>query len=66
MDGTNLGRFTVPSYGFGGLPPLDLEQGRIANLEQYELARACYLEYERLLESVVSQIPMAESVESDA
>ena len=56
----------VPSYGFGGLPPLDLEQGRIANLEQYELARACYLEYTRLLESVVSQIPMAESVESDA
>jgi hypothetical protein len=55
----------VPSYGFGGLPPLDLEQGRIANLEQYELARACYLEYRRLLESVVSQIPMAESVESD-
>ncbi|SFK36687.1 hypothetical protein SAMN04488082_12177 [Desulfomicrobium apsheronum] len=56
----------VPSYGFGGLPPLDLEQGRIANLEQYELARACYLEYRRLLESVVSQIPMAESAESDA
>lgn len=53
------GKMTV-SYGFGGMPPLNLEKVRITNLEQFELARTCYLEYRQLLESAVSKIPPVE------
>lgn len=54
------GAMTV-SYGFGGMPPLDLENARIANLEQFELACVCYSEYRQLLELAVSKIPIVEA-----
>ncbi len=49
------GKLTV-SYGYGGTPPLNLEVVRAANLDQYEKARSCYVEYRALLEAVVKEI----------
>lgn len=46
------------SYGFGGMQPIDLEQARISNLKQYQLARTCYNRYVELLESKVACIKM--------
>ncbi|MCK4493349.1 MAG: hypothetical protein KAU26_04795 [Methylococcales bacterium] len=42
------------TYGFGGTAPLNLEEMRILNLEQFELTRTCYLKYKHLLKSAVS------------
>lgn len=44
------GKLSV-SYGFGGTQPIDLEEARILNLKQYQLARACYHQYFELLKS---------------
>lgn len=49
----------VVSYGFGGTPPLDMEAYRIANLEQYRRARACFERYRRLLSDAMAGIPPA-------
>lgn len=38
-----------PSYGFGGTLPLNMEEARAANLEQYQRARSCYESYRKLL-----------------
>lgn len=42
------GKLSV-SYGLGGTDPIDLEEARQLNLKQYQLARACYNEYFKLL-----------------
>lgn len=42
------GKLSV-SYGFGGTPPIDLEETWQLNLKQYQLARACYSQYFELL-----------------
>jgi hypothetical protein len=50
----------VPSYGFGyGTPPLDLEEARLANLEQYRRARECYVSYRKLLAVGMEAMPPA-------
>ena len=49
----------VVSYGFGGTPPLDMEATRIANLEQYRRARACFERYRRLLSDAMAGMPPA-------
>jgi len=36
-------------YGFGGMSPLDLNEARIANVEQFLKARRCYLLYRQIL-----------------
>jgi len=48
----------VVSYGFGGTPPLDMEAARIANLEQYRRARACFEHYRRLLSGAMAELPL--------
>jgi hypothetical protein len=48
------------SYGFGGTLPLDMEEARIANLEQYELAHSCYANYRKLLAQGLDSIPSRE------
>jgi hypothetical protein len=45
------------SYGFGGPPPLDLEEARRQNLEQYYLARRCYEVYLALLKTSIASLP---------
>ncbi len=50
------GKLSV-SYSFGGTPQLDLSDVRLLNLEQFKIARNCYLEYRTLLESLCSSIP---------
>lgn len=52
-----LGKLSV-SYGFGGTQPIDLEEARISNLEQYQLARTCYNQYFELLKSKVECIKL--------
>lgn len=49
----------VPSYGFGGTPPLDLEKAHAANLEQYRRARKCYESYRKLLATGMEAMPLA-------
>lgn len=49
------GKLSV-SYGFGGTQPIDLEEARISNLKQYQLARMCYNQYFELLKSKVACI----------
>ena len=61
-DGTYL-QVSVPgkmvvSYGFGGTPPLDMEAARVANLEQYRRARACFERYRRLLSGAMTELPL--------
>lgn len=46
----------VVSYGYGGTPSLDLEVVRAANLEQYQVARDCYMRYRSFLEVAVAEI----------
>lgn len=48
----------VPSYGFGGTPPLDLEKAHAANLEQYRRARKCYESYRNLLAVGMEAMPL--------
>ena len=48
----------VVSYGFGGTPPLDMEAARMANLEQYRRARACFEHYRRLLSGAMAELPL--------
>lgn len=43
-------------YGFGGTPPLNLKETHIKNLEQFNLARTCYIAYRDLLETSVKRI----------
>ena len=47
----------VVSYGFGGTPPLDMEAARVANLEQYRRARACFEAYRGLLSDAMTGLP---------
>jgi hypothetical protein len=47
------------SYGFGGTPPLNLEEARRINVQQFSSARSCYLLYRKLLEKVANDIPRA-------
>lgn len=42
------GKMSV-SYGFGGTEPLNTEEARTANLDQYRRARECYTAYRSLL-----------------
>lgn len=44
------------SYGFGGTQPINLEEARTLNLQQYRLARTCYNQYFELLKSKVTGI----------
>ncbi|CAK8713094.1 MAG: hypothetical protein CDV28_101161 [Candidatus Electronema aureum] len=47
-----------PIYSFGiGIPPLDLEKARIANLEQYRRARRCYASYRKLFAVGLEAMP---------
>ncbi|MFM4711687.1 hypothetical protein ACEUEC_10105 [Aeromonas veronii] len=59
-DGTYLdepihGKISI-SYGFGGTPPIDLEEAWMSNLKQYQLALTCYNQYFKLLKSKVACI----------
>ena len=47
------------SYGFGGTPPLDLEQVRRENLTQYLRARTGYTRYRSLLFLGMGKLPAA-------
>jgi len=60
-DGTSVptlipGKMSV-CYGFGGIEPLDLEKARAANLDQYRLARECYIRYRGLLVVGLASMP---------
>ncbi|MNT66948.1 hypothetical protein D3C72_2050510 [compost metagenome] len=44
------------SYGFGGTLPVDLESAWQLNLRQYQLSRACYEQYMKLLRMAVKSI----------
>lgn len=60
-DGTYEER-TIPgkmavSYAFGGIPPLDMEQARTINLDQYLRARVTYNHYRTLLSAGMSKLP---------
>lgn len=44
------------SYGFGGTPPLNIEEIRLSNFEQFKIARSCYLQYKALLKVAISSI----------
>lgn len=35
----------VVSYGIGGTPPLDPEDARVLNLQQFEIARKCFEDF---------------------
>jgi hypothetical protein len=48
-------------YGFGGTEPLDMEQARAANLDQYRRARECYAKYRSLLTVGLASMPLAQS-----
>lgn len=37
------------SYTFGGTAPLDVDASRVTNLEQYRIARQCYVHYRALM-----------------
>jgi hypothetical protein len=50
------GKMSV-SYGFGGTPPLDLEDARTANLDQYSRARTCYERYRHVLGIGMARLP---------
>lgn len=52
------GKMSV-SYGFGGTPPLDMEEARIVNLEQYQRARMCYQCYRNVLTAALASMPCA-------
>lgn len=41
----------VAAYGFGGVEPLDLEATRIANLDQYRVARTCFDAFTAILKA---------------
>ncbi|WP_273049467.1 hypothetical protein [Pseudoalteromonas sp.] len=43
-------------YGFGGTPPINLEEAIKLNYEQYQIARECYTVYLRILMATVSTI----------
>lgn len=49
----------VVSYGFGGTPPLDMDAARMANLEQYQRARECFLSYRAILSDAMSGMPLS-------
>ncbi len=56
----------VVQYGFGGTPPLNLENARITNLQQFEIARGCYVLYIELLRSLVLKIPLDKQADNIA
>lgn len=63
-DGTCLlvkvpGKF-VPSYGFGGLPPLDSVATREKNLEQYRRARVAYVQLLQLTKAQCKKMALAD------
>ena len=45
------------SYGFGGVEPLDYEQVRQSNLQQFFLTDECYRNYIKLLKSGIENMP---------
>ena len=60
-DGTYLptpiaGKMSV-RYDFGGTEPLDMEDARAANLEQYRRARECYANYRIVLSAGLASLP---------
>lgn len=53
---------TSVSYGFGGTSPLDMEEARTLNLEQYRHARECYEHYRhKLMKAGLSSISKIQS-----
>lgn len=63
VDGTFIptpipGKMAV-EYGLGGTSPLDMEEARIANLNQYYRARTCYEHYRSLLAAGMAAMPAA-------
>lgn len=53
-------------YAIGGTPPLDLEQARLANLDQYRRARACFERFREHLFAATAAMPPATSLGSVA
>lgn len=53
------GEFNV-CYGCGGTPPLNLEEVRLSNLQQYHVSRECYQHYITLLRLGVEALPPKE------
>ena len=49
----------VPSYGLGGLQPLDLEVARGSNLSQYVTSRECFAALMCLLKMQCAKLPQA-------
>jgi len=56
------GKMSV-NYGFGGTPPLDMEEARTVNLEQYQHARICYLSYRNVLAAALATMPCAKAMD---
>lgn len=48
------------SYEFGGMQPLNMEEARVANLEQYQRARDCFVKYRDLLHTGFVEMPLAQ------
>lgn len=46
-------------YTLGGTPPLDMEGARIANVEQFQRARDCFICFRGLLREAISSLPKA-------
>ena len=46
-------------YGFGGTNPLDFEESRISNLQQYLRARECYRYYIELVRNRIEAIELS-------
>lgn len=61
-DGTFMltpkpGKMSV-CYGFGGTPPLNMEEARIINLAQYQRARECFECYRSIMTDAIAAMPL--------
>lgn len=56
------GKMSV-SYGFGGTAPLDMEEARSVNLQQYRRARKCYQSYRTVLAAALVSMPSAKPMD---
>jgi hypothetical protein len=53
------------SYGYGGTPPLGMEDARTANLAQFEAAKRCFFAYVELLREATAKMPQRRPDASD-
>ncbi|MGQ0502172.1 MAG: hypothetical protein ACT4P0_06125 [Panacagrimonas sp.] len=57
MDFVPLPGMTAASYGYGAIQPLDMEEARLRNLDQYWRGLRCYTAFRQLLSIGMSNLP---------